>query len=67
MASIEARLAALQKEKEMSAPNGGILIRLTDTWLAISAATLNKNKTRFDSEAEARTALKGCKSVWELI
>ena len=51
--SIKARIEALQKQMDAQRPNGGILIRLSDSWMAFSASTIHK-KSIFATEAEAR-------------
>ena len=61
--SIKARIEALQMDAQR--PNGGILIRLSDSWMAFSASTIHK-KSIFATEAEARKALADCKSILEL-
>ncbi len=63
--SIKARIEALQKQMDAQRPNGGILIRLSDSWMAFSASTIHK-KSIFATEAEARKALADCKSILEL-
>ena len=63
--SIKARIEALQKQMDAQRPNAGILIRLSDSWMAFSASTIHK-KSIFATEAEARKALADCKSILEL-
>lgn len=63
--SIKARIEALQKQMDAQRTNGGILIRLSDSWMAFSASTIHK-KSIFATEAEAREALADCKSILEL-
>ena len=62
---IKARIEALQKQMDEQRPNGGILIRLSDSWMAFSASTIHK-KSIFATEAEAWKALADCKSILEL-
>ena len=64
MNDIKSRIEALQKQMDAQ-PNGGILIRLSDSWMAFSASTIHK-KSIFATEAEARKALADCKSILEL-
>ena len=55
MNDIKSRIEALQKQMDAQRPNGGILIRLSDSWMAFSASTIHK-KSIFATEAEARKA-----------
>ena len=65
MNDIKSRIEALQKQMDAQRPNGGILIRLSDSWMAFSASTIHK-KSIFATEAEARKALADYKSILEL-
>ena len=65
MNDIKSRIEALQKQMDAQRPNGGILIRLSDSWMAFSASTIHK-KSIFATEAEERKALADCKSILEL-
>lgn len=66
MKSIHARIEALQKAMEETFPNGGLLITLESSYLAISATTIKNKNTVFATAAEALDALKDCKNIWEI-
>lgn len=66
MKSIRTRLEALQKEFEATFPNGGLLITLENSYLAISATTIKNQHTEYKTAAEALEALSDCKNVWEI-
>lgn len=45
MNDIKSRIEALQKQMDAQRPNGGILIRLSDSWMAFSASTIQKSQS----------------------
>ena len=66
MTGIQARLKALQKERDAQQPKGGILVDVGNCWWAISATTANAGKTEFETREAVLEALKDCKSILEL-
>lgn len=66
MTGIQARLRALQKERDAQRPKGGILVDVGNCWWAISATTTNAGKTKYDTREAALEALRDCKSILEL-